>query len=395
MSPKSPLADLWPLDPQVTHLNHGSFGATPRRVLEAQARWRAEIEQRPSLFFWRRLPELIDQARRAVADFVGADPRGLVPVRNATAAVNAVVASCALRPGDELLTTDHAYNACRNALERHAQRAGAKLVVAAVPFPLTDPAEVTERILAAATPRTRLALIDHVTSPTGLVLPIVDVARALEERGVPVLVDGAHAPGMVPLDLETLGASYYTGNCHKWMCAPKGAAFLSARSDRRDTVEPAILSHGWNGGWPGRTRMHQLFDWTGTDDPTPWLCVPDAIAFMADLTQGGWPQLMAENRAKALEARERLCEALGHPQPAPESMVGAMAAIPLPPSPTPIGQGTLDPLLLRLMDHWRIDVPIIPWPRTPQRLVRISAQHYNSPDDYTHLAAALQTELGR
>ena len=216
------MRELWPLERGVIFLNHGSFGACPAEVLRQQAALRDEMEAEPVRFLSRELDDRLADARQALAAFVGADADDLAFVANATGGVNAVLRSLRFSPGEELLTTDHAYNACRNAFDFAAGRAGARVVVATIPFPLASPEEVVEAVLARVTPRTRLALLDHVTSPTGLVLPLERLVAALSGRGVEVLVDGAHAPGMVPLDLGALGAAYYSGNCHKWLCAPKG-----------------------------------------------------------------------------------------------------------------------------------------------------------------------------
>lgn len=388
------LAGLWALDPKVVFLNHGSFGACPREVLAHQAALRSEMEAEPVRFLSRELDERLDAARAALAGFLGADADDLAFVTNATSGVNAVVRSLAFAAGDELLTTDHAYNACRNALDFAAARSGARVVVAAVPFPVASPDAVLEAVLARVTPRTRLALLDHVTSPTGLVLPIERLIAALAARDIEVLVDGAHAPGMVPLNLATLGATYYSGNCHKWLCAPKGSAFLWVRRDRQADVRPLTISHGANMPRPGRSRFRVEFDWTGTSDPTAWMTVPRAIAYVGALLPGGWPAVMARNRALAVEARRRVCAAAGTPAPCPDAMLGSLASVVLPDGPTAeIGWRRPDPLQRRLFEAWGIEVPVMSWPAPPRRLVRVSAQLYNTGDDFARLADALGKEL--
>ena len=389
------LAGRWPLDPAVIFLNHGSFGACPREVLEHQAALRAEMEAEPVRFLSRELDERLDVARGALAAFLGADADDLAFVTNATSGVNAVLRSRAFAAGDELLTTDHAYNACRNTLDFVAERSGARVVTVTVPFPVATPDTVVDAVLARVTPRTRLALLDHVTSPTALVLPIERLCAELAARGVDVLVDGAHAPGMVPLELRTLGATYYSGNCHKWLCAPKGSAFLWVRRDRHTDVRPLTISHGANARKPGRSRFRLEFDWTGTDDPTAWLSVPAALECMGAMLPGGWPAVMARNHALALEARGLLCATAGTPPPCPDAMVGSLAAVVLPdgaPSTT-IAWRRPDPLQARLFDAWRIEVPVITFPAPPRRLVRISAQLYNAREHFARLAEALGKEL--
>ena len=381
----------WSLDPAITFLNHGSFGACPRAVLEAQARLRERMESEPVRFFVRELEPLLDAARAALGAFVGADPDDLAFVPNATAGVNTVLRSLALEPGDELLTTDHEYNACRNALEAVAGRARARVVIAPVPLPVSSPDEVVEAVLARVGPRTRFALVDHITSQTGLVFPVARIVEELARRGVDVMIDGAHAPGMLPLDVGALGAAYYTGNCHKWICAPKGAAFLHVRRDRQADIRPLSISHGANAPRTCRSKFRLEFDWTGTLDPSAYLCVPEAIRCMGSLLPGGWPALMAHNRATALAARALLCEALGCAPPSPEAMIGALAVVPLPDGrgEAPSSPLYLDPLQDALLERWGVEVPVIPWPAPPRRLLRISAQIYNERADYERLAGAL------
>ena len=388
----SELARHWTLDPQVEFLNHGSFGACPRPVLEAQQELRSRLERQPVLFLSRELERRLDEARGALAQFVGADPDDLAFVPNATSGVNTVVRSLRLSPGDELLTTDHAYNACRNAL-RALEPSGVRVVTASVPWPGTTPRAVVDAVLAAVTPRTRLALLDHVTSPTGLVFPIEQLVRALAERGVDSLIDGAHAPGMLPLDLGRLGAAYYTGNCHKWVCTPKGSAFLHVRRDRQDRVLPLVVSHGFNSPRTDRSRFRLLFDWGGTMDPTPWLCIPDAIRFLGSLLPGGWPALMRRNRELALAGRALLCAAVGVPEPAPAEMIATLASVPLPDTTAPASGSMHDALQAIVYERHRIEVPIFVFPAHPRRLVRFSAQAYNSLAQVELLARALRAEL--
>ncbi|HEY7206058.1 MAG TPA: aminotransferase class V-fold PLP-dependent enzyme [Methylomirabilota bacterium] len=387
-------AALWPLDPAVTFLNHGSYGACPREVLRHQAALRAEMEAEPVRFLGRDLEERLDVARAALAAFVGADADDLAFVANATGGVNAVLRSLRLAPGDELLTTDHCYQACRNTLDYVAERTGARVVVTPIPFPVVSPQAIVDAVLARATTRTRLALLDHITSPTALVLPIERLIDALASRGIETLVDGAHAPGMVPLDLRRLGAAYYSANCHKWLCTPKGSAFLWVRRDRQADVHPLTISHGAKGERAGRTRFRLEFDWTGTQDPTAWLTVPMAIEYLGGLVPGGWPALMARNRALALDARRVICAAVGIPPACPDEMIGSIASMILPDGPaTDLTWRGRDPIQGRLFEGWGFEVPIMRWPGPPKRLLRISAQLYNDATQYGRLAEAVVKEL--
>ncbi len=382
----------WWLDRTVTFLNHGSFGACPKPVLACQNDLRKRLEREPVAFMVRALEPLLDKARTDLAHFVGAAPDDLVFVPNATSGVNAVLRSIQFAPGDEILVTDHEYNACRNIVDFVAERTGARVVVARIPFPLSREDEILQPIFESVTGRTRIALVDHVTSQTALVLPIEKIARELESRGVPVLIDAAHAPGMVPINLKRIGASYYTGNCHKWICAPKGAALLHVRRDRQREIRPTVISHGANSPRKDRSRFLIAFGWAGTWDPTAMLSVPAAIRFIGSLLPSGWKDVMRHNRDLALAGRRLLCTALKIDLPCPDRMIGSIASIPIPdgkssqPPKTPL---YMDPLQERLYQEHKIEVPVIPWPAPPRRLLRISAQLYNSLRDYERLRDAL------
>jgi isopenicillin-N epimerase len=381
----------WLLDPTITFLNHGSFGATPIAVLAKQDEYRARLEREPVRFMIRELEPLLDAARAEVAAFVGAEPEGIAFVQNATAGVNAVLRSLDLDQHDELLVTTHEYNASRNALDYAASLAGAKVVCIDVPFPIQSADTVIERVLAAVTERTRLLLIDHITSQTALILPVERIVAEMRARGIDTLIDGAHAPGMIPLDLRAIGAAYYTGNFHKWVCAPKTAAFLYVARNRRASIRPTIISHGANATRTDRSRFLLEFDWPGTFDPSTWLCVPEALRFMAGLVEGGWPEVMRRNHELALGARDLLCDRLGIAHPAPDEMLGSMAAFPLPDGNSLDASALYggDALQDKLLDKYAIEVPIMPWPYPPKRTLRVSAQLYNDISDYERLAEAL------
>jgi isopenicillin-N epimerase len=352
-------------------------------VLRDQDRWREEMERQPVEFLWRRLPALLAEAREAVGALLRADPAGLVFVRNATTGVSTVLAGIGLAPGDRVVMIDHAYPAVLNAAHRACQAAGAELDEVHVPLPLPDPSEIVERVAAALGPNTRLAVVDHVTSPTAAVLPIEEVVDACHEQGIPILVDGAHAPGMVAVDIAALGADFWTGNLHKWVCAPKGSAALFVSPRFRDRILPLVTSHDIEGPY------HQRFDWLGTDDPTPWLATPAAIEFMSGL---GWDRLRRHNHELALLGQRLLSDALGTDPPVPPAATGSMALVAL-----PRGHGTTKDEALaiqaRLYREHRIEVPFVAW--GGRGYVRLSAQVYNHPTEYRRLSEALPGLVGR
>ncbi len=385
----------WQLDPNVTHLNHGSFGACPIEVLDVQQAYRAQMERNPMGFMLHEYQPALESSRAAIADFVNADSDGMVFVSNATAGVNAVLRSLEtqLPSGSEILVTNHTYNACRNAAEVAARRFDGTIVVADIPFPITSSQQVIDAVLDRVTDRTALVLLDHVTSATGLVMPIEQLIATLEPD-IPVLVDGAHAPGMIDVDLVALGASFYAANCHKWICAPKGSAFLHVADRHRSEMHASVVSHGHNDGWPNsETRFHAQFDWVGTDDPSARLSVGAALEVMAAHHEDKWPGVRASNHEMVLLGRNIVAEALGVEPPAPDSMIGSIASLPVMHTAKPT-TSIFDPLMYALRDRWAIEVPVFELPEGGRRLLRVSAQQYNSIDDYERLAEALRFELG-
>ncbi len=397
-SPETP----WRLRPDVTFLNHGSFGACPAPVLERQRELADELEAEPVAFLDTTFEDRLDAARRVVAEFLNADREDLVFVPNATTGVSAVLRSLRFEPGDQLLTTDHEYNATLNALAEVARTSGAEVIVVRLPVEIESDEQVLDALLEAVTPLTRLALVSHVTSPTATILPIRAIVRELAARGIDTLVDGAHAPGQVPVDLRSLGAAYWTGNGHKWLCGPKGSAVLHVRADRRDRIRALTMSHGLNDPRPDRPRLWKEFDWTGTSDPTPALALPTAIDVIGRLHPNGWPGLMAANHELVVEGRRLISEAIGVTPRIPAALHASMAIVPLPVSAT-----TATALVLKaaLAEEDRIEVPIVAFPVPAARLrlgdeptvlaVRISAQRYNEPADYERLAEALVRRLGQ
>lgn len=360
------------LDPSVVHLNHGSFGACPRAVLEEQQRWRDRLEAATMRFFVLDYPPALAAARARLAELLRADADGLAFVPNATTGVAAALESLVPRDAD-VVTTDHAYAACRHALDRIVGGRGGRVITAHVEAPVRDPGQHVDAIVAAVTPKTRLLLLDHVTSPTGLVLDVAAIVRALRGRELMIVVDGAHAPGMLDLDVGALDVDVYVGNLHKWTCAPKGVGFLWAHPRHRDRLRPVVTSHGHT--------FRDAFDWTGTHDPSASLCVPAAIDEIARLG-GGWPAVRDHNHRLVLAMRELLHAALGGAPLAPASMLGSMAAIAvtLPAPPRDFERRLLEA-------GW--EVAIADWPRLGAVYVRVSAHLYNTLHDAQLLAAHL------
>ena len=363
----------WMLDPDFLTVNHGSYGAAPLRVLAAQQQWRDRMERQPTRFMGRELPPALRAAAGTLAAFMGAAARDTVFVENATVGCNAVLRSLRLAPGDEVVVFDHGYGAVMKAVRYVTERAGARMVEAIMPFPRTDDDAVVRALVAAIGPRTRLAVLDHITSGSALVLPAAAMVAACHAAGVAVLIDGAHAPGNIDLDLPAIDADWYTGNCHKWLMAPKGCAFLWARADRQHDLHPVTISHGYGDGYLAE------FDWTGTRDMSAYLAVGAALDFHAWL---GGPALRARNAALAAEAAGLLARRLGTETPSGNRAEAAMALVRLPVSGDVSPQRALklrDALLSR-----GTDAPIIAIGNTAW--LRVSVQGYNDISDFEQLS---------
>ncbi|DAC68836.1 MAG TPA: aminotransferase class V-fold PLP-dependent enzyme [Candidatus Poseidoniales archaeon] len=394
MDMPSHLAKHWTFDPSRVFLNHGSFGACPDFIIEEQRMWQDLMEKEPVQFFEELMPDLLTKSRTALGEFLSCDANDLAFVSNATSGVNTILRSLHFKQGDEILVPNHAYQACRNTIDFVASRWGAKVVEVAIPFPIDGPQVVIELMKSACSERTKLVMIDTVTSPTGLRMPFEELTEFFEGRGVEVLLDAAHGIGMIPLNLEKLGASYVTSNCHKWLCAPKGSAFLYVRSDKQNKIQPLTISHGHTFPLGETTRFRHEFDWTGTQDISGWCAIPAVIEGMAKLIDGGWETIMQHNHDLAIQGRDILCKRLGIEQPCPDEMIACISTIQLPGEiPAKEKMYEPDPLHHLLSKKYNIQVPVWSWPSPEGRYLRISAQLYNSIEQYELLADALVNEL--
>ena len=384
----------WSLEQSRLFLNHGSFGACPDFVIAEQRKWQELMEQEPVRFFEELMPGLLQSSRQALGKFLHCSPEDLAFVSNATSGVNTVLRSLQFERGDEILVPNHAYQACRNSIDFVARRWGAKVVEVNIPFPIEGPQTVIGLMKSAYTSKTKLVMIDTVTSPTGLLMPFEELTAYFESRGVEVLLDAAHGIGMIPLNLVTLGASYVTSNCHKWLCAPKGTAFLYVRKDKQKKIQPLTISHGHTYPLGETTRFRHEFDWTGTQDISGWCALPAVIEGMADLVDGGWEGIMQHNHELAIQGRDILCDRLGIEQPCPNEMIACISTIKLPGEILPKEKmHEPDPLHHILSEKYNIQVPVWTWPSPAGRYLRISAQLYNSIEQYERLADALVNEL--
>ncbi|MBU1878202.1 MAG: aminotransferase class V-fold PLP-dependent enzyme [Chloroflexi bacterium] len=374
------LRDLFLLRPDVIFFNHGSFGACPRPVFEAYQAWQLELERQPVEFLGRRHAALMHEARAALEAFVGAAADDLVYIPNATTGVNIVARSLPLAPGDEVLTTDHEYGAMDRTWRFVCGQRGTRYVRQPVPLPITSVEQVVDAIWAGVTPHTRVLFLSHITSPTAVTLPVTELVHRAREAGLITVIDGAHAPGQVPLDLTALGVDFYLANCHKWLMSPKGAAFLYARREMQHLLEPLVVSWGWESDQPGPSRFIDEQEYQGTRDIAAYLAVPAAIRFMQE---HDWPQVQQTCHELVRHARQAVTALTELPPITPDSPAwfAQMAAFPLPPCDGRV-------LQQRLYDEFAVEIPITTW--NGRQFVRISVQGYNSQADVDTLVAALK-----
>lgn len=375
----------------VVFLNHGSFGACPRPVFETYQRWQLELERQPVEFLGRNLTETMRVPRIALSAELGCSPEDLVGLTNATTGLNIVAQSLDLKPGDQILTTDHEYSALEKTWAYVARRTGAEIVVVKIPMPLMTEAQFTDTIIAGMTERTKVLFLSHITSPTALLFPIERSIAEARKRGIWSVIDGAHTPGHIKLDLDAIGADFYSGNCHKWLMTPKGSAFLHARPEMQNLLNPLVISHGWTSdskepgakGAFGNSPFIDGIEMQGTRDPAPWLAVPAALEFRQE---NDWTSVAAHCQQLAQDTARRLGELTGlAPLSAPEFCAPQMVAMPIPECDTVAVKDAL-------LDKYNIEIPVFKWQDTC--IARLSVQGYNSRPQMDLLITALTDLLG-
>ncbi|GHO81742.1 aminotransferase class V [Ktedonobacter sp. SOSP1-85] len=370
-------AEHFQVRPDITFLNHGSFGACPRPVFATYQQWQSALEADPVEFLGRRIDDLLREARLPLATYLGTQADHLVFVPNTTAGVNIVARSLQLGPGDEVLATDHEYGASDRTWRFLCTQRGMSYINQPIPLPLESEEEMVEQFWQGVTPRTKVIFISHITSPTALIFPVAKICQRAREAGILTVIDGAHAPGQISLNLEEIGADFYIGNCHKWLCAPKGSAFLYASPEHQSLLQPLIVSWGYESLKPGISSFQDYFGWVGTDDPAAFLSVPAAIAFQQE---HNWDAVRAACHELAASARQEIASLLGTQLICSENWLGQMCTIQVPDG---------DPLALQrtLRETWHIEMPVVVW--NNHRYIRLSIQGYNSPADVERLLTAL------
>lgn len=382
----------WNHDKNIVFLNHGSFGSCPNAILDLQTQIRTRTELDPIRELVSNFESNYNENKIALAQFVSCNPNDLVLMKNTTSGANTILNSLTFNEGDEILTHSHAYGACINVLKHYAEKKNCKLVIAEIPFPISSEDEIFTAILNLVSTKTKFVLLDHVTSATGIIFPVEKLTKEIESRGIEVLIDGAHAPGMIDLNIDSLGASYYIGNCHKWVCSPRGSALLHVRKDKQSKIHPLQISHyndlheGTDAHWSAQ------FVWPGTDDYSTYLLLKDSIHYMENIF-GSWEALRKQNRTLCLEARKMICEKLNIEIPTPDSMIGHLASMPVQynaKAPDKFFNMNTS-LKLQLMDEYKIQIPVFYFDKkNPKLLLRISVQAYNSMEQFEYLSECMR-----
>lgn len=374
------LRELFLLDPEVTFLNHGSFGATPKPVYEEYQRWQRELERQPVEFLDRLFSERMAASRAALADYLGTRRDNLVYVTNATVGVNIVARSLDLGPGDEVLATNHEYGACDRTWTFLSKKESFTYIRQPVTLPIKNENDFVEQLWHSVTQRTKVIFLSHITSPTAIIFPVAEVCRRAREQDIITVVDGAHAPGQISLNIEEIGADFYAGNLHKWLCAPKGAGFLYARPEVQNLLEPLVVSWGYEAEKPGPSKFVDYHEWCGTRDIAAFLSVPAAIQFQEE---HDWESVRAACHEKVIDVETGISELTGLLSVySDESWFVQMASVQLPVR-TDIGA-----LKEYLYDEHRIEVPLMEW--SGYKLIRISVQGYNTMKDIDALIKPLK-----
>ena len=386
--------DHWSLDQDIVFLNHGSFGATPKYILEKQSEYRDLMEKEPVDFFVNIMPDILHQSKSALADFVGASPNDMVFAQNTTTGVNQILASFPYEQGDEWLVTSHAYGACTNAIKHFAKRNKINLNIAEIPFPVNDEITILKSIEKKITKNTKLALIDHITSASGMIFPVEKIIHLLHSHNIKVIIDGAHVPGMIDLNIKKLNPDFYIGNCHKWLCAPKGSAFIYVRNEYKKLVKPLVISHFNDTDLKGESHWSNQFMWDGTHDFSQYLCVKDTIDFMDSIHSKGWEGIIEHNHNLVWKGANLIADKIGAKLPLKEKFIGSIINIPMPDGKQGFPKFNETSALKKvLFEKYKIEVPIFFFPTEPKQWIRLSAQLYNSLDQYDYLGDCLVKEF--
>jgi isopenicillin-N epimerase len=383
----TPFQHLFPLDPHIVALNHGSYGSSPYTILEQYAAHKMNLERNPNRFLGYELRNLLYNATEKLAAFIHAPTEQVAYIPNTTFGVNSVIKSFSWSSSDTILTTSQAYNACKNVISEASQRYGCAIEVVDIPFPIGEDTDIVGRILEKMNENVRLIMLDHVVSPTSLILPVGEIISAARAQGIATLIDGAHAPGMLPLSMEALRPDFYVGNCHKWLCAPRGTAFLYVDRQYLDSIHPAVTSHGFNDPDPSRSRFEKEFSWLGTNDYIAYLCVPDTIALLGTLLPRGWEDIYERNHQLAIAAYELVKESLQLTPAYPNhACFGSMATL-------PISDGDSIDLVAKAFNEAQLDVLVYQWPGAPRRNIRLSCHLYNDIRQYEYMVSVMKRLL--